>query len=155
MQTKPNTLIPSASWLAVMVLSLVATLAGAEPGERAGKADTDGDGLISREEFAAVSAQPERFDELDSNGDGFLDAGERSSARRRRGGRGSASERLTAIDTDGDGLISRAEFAAIDPAPAIGFDELDANGDGVVDADERAGIRQRVRERLRNRDPGI
>ena len=37
--------------------------------------DTDGDGRISRAEFAAASQ--ERFQRMDANGDGFLDAGER------------------------------------------------------------------------------
>lgn len=48
--------------------------------------------------------------------------------------------KLLAMDTDGDGRISRAEFmAAAKPGkgdPAAKFAKLDRNGDGVIDKSE-------------------
>ncbi|NWG53914.1 MAG: hypothetical protein HXY28_09360, partial [Hydrogenophilaceae bacterium] len=41
---------------------------------------------------------------------------------------------LQAADADGDGAVSRAEFAA---AHAARFARMDANNDGVIDASER------------------
>jgi hypothetical protein len=49
---------------------------------------------------------------------------------------------LAQIDANGDGLITREEFAA----PAIKrFDRLDANGDGIVTPEERAAARRGTR----------
>ena len=48
---------------------------------------------------------------------------------------GGMMERLKASDTNADGLISRAEAAAL-PRFAAHFDAIDANRDGQVSADE-------------------
>ena len=45
------------------------------------KADTDGDGRISRNEY--ISAHKKRFDYLDSNKDGYLDMEERQQHRQK------------------------------------------------------------------------
>lgn len=49
--------------------------------------------------------------------------------------RGAILERLKAADTNADGLISRAEAAAL-PRLAEHFDEIDANRDGQVSFEE-------------------
>jgi hypothetical protein len=49
--------------------------------------------------------------------------------------RGAQFERLRAADTNGDGLISRAEAAAL-PRLAERFDTIDANADGQISLDE-------------------
>jgi Ca2+-binding EF-hand superfamily protein len=49
---------------------------------------------------------------------------------------GAALERLRAADTNGDGLISRAEAAASLPRIAKHFDEIDANKDGQLSHEE-------------------
>ncbi|MEL7537205.1 MAG: EF-hand domain-containing protein [Pseudomonadota bacterium] len=45
--------------------------------------DTNGDGLISREEFEAVSQGRLAFEDIDTNGDGYIDADERATLRER------------------------------------------------------------------------
>lgn len=118
-----------------------------------------------------------RFDGIDTNKDGVIDAAEMEAAkaamqqrrakwrearaaraetagtdankpamRERRGKRmgadGQRGQRgmgLARLDTNGDGTISRAEFAA----PAMQrFDRADADGDGVVTPAERAAMRE-------------
>jgi len=99
-----------------------------------------------------------RFDRMDTNKDGQLDAAERKAgaeaaraamAERKggemadfmpgggRGGRMGArmEERMLGrVDTNGDGLISKAENRA---AAETRFARMDANGDGTIAADER------------------
>lgn len=116
---------------------------GGGMGERAmTRADTNGDGLISKaENRAAVEA---RFARMDANGDGTLAADERGKkGMGKRGGRrgamadtGSAPKAggMMKADTDGDGAISRAEF---DAQSAARFAKMDANQDGKIDATEQ------------------
>lgn len=94
-----------------------------------------------------------RFARMDANQDGQLDANERKAgadATRaamadRQGGEmadfvpggrgGGMGERMLArIDTNGDGMISKAENRA---AAEARFARMDANGDGTIGADER------------------
>lgn len=49
-----------------------------------------------------------------------------------------ANEQAANLDQDQDGLISREEAAA-DQSLADSFDELDADGDGYLSADELNG----------------
>ncbi|HEY0625038.1 hypothetical protein [Sphingomonas sp.] len=95
-----------------------------------------------------------RFDRMDTNKDGQLDANERKAGTEaartamaerkggemadfvpggRRGG-GMGERMLQRIDTNGDGLISKAENRA---AAEARFTRMDANGDGTLTADER------------------
>ena len=96
-----------------------------------------------------------RFDRMDANKDGQLDANERKAGAEaaraamadrkggemadfmpgagRRGG-GMGERMLGRIDTNGDGLISKAENRA---ATEARFARMDANGDGTIGADER------------------
>ena len=55
-----------------------------------------------------------------------------------------AVERLRAADTNADGLISRAEAAAL-PRIAERFDAIDANRDGQVSFEELRGSRHKAR----------
>ena len=50
--------------------------------------------------------------------------------------RGQGMEKLKAADTNGDGLISRAEAAASLPRISKHFDEIDANKDGQLSREE-------------------
>lgn len=96
-----------------------------------------------------------RFDRMDTNKDGQLDANERKAGAEaaraamaeRKGGEmadfmpgggrrgGMMGERMLArIDTNGDGMISKAENRA---AVEARFARMDANGDGTLEASER------------------
>ncbi|MBP3985913.1 EF-hand domain-containing protein [Pseudoxanthomonas helianthi] len=99
------------------------------------KLDANGDGAIDRAEAAKVPRLAEKFDSLDKNKDGKLDASERphrDGMRRRNGG---MYDRFAELDTDKDGRISKAE-AAKGPM-ASRFDEMDANKDGYLDKADR------------------
>ncbi|MGX6647088.1 hypothetical protein ACWCOP_03980 [Maricaulaceae bacterium MS644] len=120
-----------------------------------GAADANGDNQVTRAERDALRA--EEFDFRDRNADGYLDAQDASPTRQRfaemreeagaerEGGRGRAG-RMAAVDADGDGRISRAEFTG---APSPMFDALDANSDGVVTGAE---IDARLAERREGRE---
>jgi Ca2+-binding EF-hand superfamily protein len=86
--------------------------------------DKDGDGKVSREEWTGA---PERFDRLDRNKDGALDASDVAAATR-----DAYRERWKQMDKDGDGRVSRDEFRGDAP-----FDTLDRNRDGFLDDADR------------------
>jgi hypothetical protein len=92
-------------------------------------ADANNDGAITRDEFLARPLA--HFERLDGNDDGVISADERPQ-RRERGEHGRRGDR-TNPDANGDGQISRAEFAAMS-APM--FERLDANDDGRLTGDE-------------------
>ncbi len=115
------------------------------------KLDTDRDGRLSRKELAAAV---ERFDELDTNGDGVLDGrelfggppGERprrpeEGTRRRGANRPEASRFVEGIlqrfDKNEDGKLSKDELPE---RIQERFDQLDRNGDGILDREELARI---------------
>jgi Ca2+-binding EF-hand superfamily protein len=106
-------------------------------------ADTNGDGVITREEFHA--ARERAFTRLDRNGDGYIDKDDLSS---RLAGRSKAQERLSQLvaqlDKDGDGRVSKAEFV---DGPTPLFDRADTDHNGELSRDEVAAIKQKLRER--------
>ncbi|WP_343521198.1 hypothetical protein [Sphingomonas sp.] len=126
------------------------------------RADTNGDGMISKDENrAAVEA---RFARMDADGDGTIGADERrmgrgmGNGRRARAqaaageamgapaamksGRMQAGHMMKHADNDGDGAISKAEY---DAQSAQRFARLDANGDGKIDATEMQAQRGKKR----------
>jgi Ca2+-binding EF-hand superfamily protein len=106
-------------------------------------ADTNGDGVITREEFKV--ARERAFTRLDRNGDGYIDKDDLSS---RLAGRRNAQERLTQLvaqlDKDGDGRVSKAEFVQ-GPTPL--FDRADTDHNGELSCDEVAAIKQKLLEK--------
>jgi Ca2+-binding EF-hand superfamily protein len=100
-------------------------------------AEENGDGKITRAEFA--NARARLFAKFDRNGDGFLskeDVPQGLLGRRRGGDR--LQQAMTMLDKNGDGRISRDEFVN---GPGLLFSRADANHDGVIDAQELAALR--------------
>ncbi len=89
--------------------------------------DKDGDGMVSKAEFPGPA---DHFTQLDTNSDGFIDAGEAPKGPPHHGMMGGGF--IKKFDKDGDGKVSQAEF----PGPADHFTQLDANGDGYIDESE-------------------
>jgi hypothetical protein len=96
--------------------------------ERLRAADTNGDGLISRAEAAALPRLAEHFDALDANRDGQVSTEEMRAAHGKRGG-----GMFKHADADADGRVSQQEFLA---RAAGRFQKLDANGDGFLTQEE-------------------
>ena len=130
----------------------LAALAGAALADKGpgmfGRADTNGDGFVSQEEFAA--GRDKMFAKFDANSDGAIDQAEVDKAReawkQRRAEKAQAegttqAEKpkkehkgfLARLDTDSDGKVTTQEFAA---AGDKMFTKFDANGDGKLAQDE-------------------
>ena len=123
--------------------------------------DANDDGFVARSEVPEPTR--DRFDRMDENGDGVLEAGEIESLPARmgpgrggrgdrgglggRGGRGTRGDpiaRLRSFDANGDGRITRDEI----PEQAGGmFDRVDTNGDDVITADELNAMAGQMRGR--------
>ncbi len=117
------------------------------------------DAVLTRAD--ALARADTRFAEIDTDRDGKISAVERDAipAPRRgpvaegaegRGGHGGmgGARGIGRADTDRDGFVTRAEFAA---QAAAMFDRQDLNKDGKVDAAERATLREQRRERRGDR----
>ncbi len=108
------------------------------------RADTNGDGRISKEEAAALQhkTQGDWFDKTDANKDSFLTEDEVRQAReaRRDHMRGEMKARGEArfkeTDANGDGQISLDEAQARMPRLAERFNTLDADKNGMLSKEE-------------------
>lgn len=100
-----------------------------------GQADTNGDGNVSKAEF--LERRSEAFQDLDADRSGSLTAAEFELAVSLRMKRFS-SRAFAKVDTDGNGVISQAEW---DQSPPRAFDKLDKNSDGVLTSTERARLK--------------
>jgi Ca2+-binding EF-hand superfamily protein len=126
------------------------------------KADKDGDGKISKEEFQAAMPQggtgtgaDALFNKIDADGSGFIDESENAAAigqmhRHKHHGGANPLQVFQDADKDGDGKISKSEFQAALPqgtdSTTAGqvFDSMDTNQDGVVDASEYMAAMQKA-----------
>lgn len=144
----------------LLTATLVAILAGgtALAGPGGMRADSDGNGAISRAEFTAKLDA--RFAKLDTDNNGSVTAAESSTARdamrdkrakrmeargktmtERAGGKGN---RFAKMDANGDGALSIEEHRAI---ALTRFDRMDGNRDGQIDKAERQALRDKMKER--------
>ncbi|HEX4943135.1 MAG TPA: hypothetical protein VFV55_02210 [Usitatibacteraceae bacterium] len=108
--------------------------------ERLKAADTNSDGVISREEAqAALPGLAANFDAIDANKDGNITYAEMQAARGTFGpaGRGEGWKKW---DVNGDGKLSRDEVANA-PRLLERFDALDANHDGFLATEEMQAAR--------------
>lgn len=100
----------------------------AAPSSRFDEVDTDHDGFISREEFLA--GQKKRFDEFDTNHDGKIDAKEMaSSAPFMERNLRQAERMLKQWDKNGDGTVTAEEYKE---AADARFTARDKEGKGKI-----------------------
>jgi hypothetical protein len=106
------------------------------------RADTDGDGRVSRAEAEAASSKKsaEWFDKLDTNKDGYVTQDEISQAKstRRADMKARFDERFTEADANKDGQLSLDEVQAKMPRLADRFTTLDKDKNGMLSKDELA-----------------
>ena len=132
---------------AAIIISVVAGLSavtaiahegrGQRMAERLKAADTNADGLISREEAAALPRLAKHFDAIDANRDGQVAAEELRAARAAQGG--GKGRMFARVDADKDGRVSQQEFVA---RATERFQRLDANGDGFLTQEEASAGRK-------------
>jgi Ca2+-binding EF-hand superfamily protein len=141
--------------VAVAALLAGTAIAGDQPRSDAPRdemrADTDGDGRVSRAEATSAGEQRsgEWFDKLDLNKDGYVTQEEMKQARETRHGnmradmKAKMEERFKAADTNGDGQLSLDEVQAKMPRMADRFGEIDQDKNGLLTKEElqRSGPR--------------
>lgn len=106
--------------------------------DRIVKADTDGDGRISRTEAGSLRLIGEKFAEIDSNRDGYIVRSELTRYHERmrpqheaeRAKR--AEERFAAADLNKDGKLSRVEVSEKMPRLEKSFAFMDEDRDGFL-----------------------
>jgi hypothetical protein len=121
--------------------------------EKLRAADTNGDGLINRQEAAALPRLAKNFDAIDANHDNELSKDELKAffkAKRQE----MAAAWFKKVDTDGDGRISKAEAQAGAPRLVAHFEKIDTNGDGFLTPEELAAAHAHHRHhRVRETQP--
>jgi len=130
--------------LTAVALASVATIAAAQTApaghrgafmERLKAADTNGDGMLSQSEAAALPHLAKHFAEIDADHNGQVTADELHAFMQARRGQ-FAKKAFATLDANGDGKVSRDEFLA---QAAARFDRMDANKDGALTPDELHG----------------
>jgi EF-hand domain pair len=112
----------------------------ADPGRIFDSADSNGDGIITREEF--VAAGERAFARLDRNSDGYIDHGDMSGRlAARQNARDRLADLVAQLDKDGDGRISRAEFM---DARTVWFDRADTDHNRVLSREEAAAAKRKL-----------
>jgi Ca2+-binding EF-hand superfamily protein len=134
------------STLALAALLAGTAMAGDQPRSDAPgmRADTDGDGRVSRAEASAAASQRtgDWFDKADLDKDGYVTAEELKQGRetrrehRREEMKAHMDARFKEADANGDGLLSLDEAQAKMPKLAERFGALDTDKNGLLSRDE-------------------
>lgn len=127
--------------LTLMAGALFALHASANPeiDKQFSAMDTDHDGKVSAAEHAAGAKA--MFEKMDANHDGKVTAAEMTAAHAAITGQAAkksdmpAADKIKAIDTDGDGVLSADEHAK---GSAAMFAKMDTNKDGFLSKEEMA-----------------
>jgi Ca2+-binding EF-hand superfamily protein len=105
--------------------------------ERVKAADTDGNGLLTRDEARlGLPHLYEHFEFVDANGDGSVSLAELEQLRDRDQLRQRIQDRVKAADKDQDGKLNLAEVQAAFPGLAPRFAALDKDGDGFLTVED-------------------
>ncbi|GGD06550.1 hypothetical protein GCM10011342_14280 [Aquisalinus flavus] len=156
----------AAGSLAALSISTAAMAQGDRGKDMFERVDTNGDGVITPAERDA--AKLAMFIELDADGNGYVTEEEMKAAQeaRRTGMKERMAERIAErragagneardrgnpvdrLDTDGDGVISQAEFLAHEPEH---LDKVDTDGDGNITRAEADAAREAMRETMKQR----
>jgi Ca2+-binding EF-hand superfamily protein len=135
---------PLSTCLVALGLLAGTAMAGDKPNSDAPRgemrADTDGDGRVSRAEATTAGAERsgEWFDKLDADKDGFVTREEMRQARETRRGamREKGDEHFKAADSNADGQLSLDEVQAKMPKMAERFGTLDKDKNGFLSKSE-------------------
>ncbi|MEM7330334.1 MAG: EF-hand domain-containing protein [Pseudomonadota bacterium] len=117
--------------------------------------DANQDGNISKDEVMAHRA--EKFTSADTNGDNLVTADEFEAfalAERERKQEERRARRFAKLDADGDGFITAEEHAAADKRTDRMFERIDKDGDGLISEAEREAAMEKMKNRRGKRGMG-
>ena len=117
--------------------------------------DANQDGNISKDELVAHRA--EKFTSADTNGDNLVTAEEFEAfaiAERERKQAERRARMFDKLDADGDGYVTAEEHAAADTRMDRMFDRVDTDGDGLIKEAEREAAKEKMKNRRGQRGMG-
>lgn len=138
--------------LSTLMAALIPGLAFALPpaGKGMRQIDTNGDGVVTRDEATAAEAFRliEDFDEIDADGNDELTREELKNFHQQR--RQQGRQRAESADTDGNGALSLAEAEAAGMQRLVdNFSTLDRNADGEVTREEMQAMQREKRAKIK------
>ena len=130
------------------------------PAEMVKRADADGDGKVSRDEFikARTTALEQAFARMDTDGDGKLDEKEveaGAAQARAMGPAGLGGFRRPDADRPQRPGADRPQRPGAGAMAEQGFDRMDADGDGKLSKEEFAAGMKRLRELMQQGGAGL
>jgi hypothetical protein len=130
--------LPAALFFASLPVSTaLAQFGGGDPASQFMLADSNKDGVVTRDEYRAQRMK--NFGTIDKNGDGFVFLDEMKAVMPNAQAKMMVGMMFGRFDTNGDKKISKAEWAA---APMPMFDRADTNKDNKVTQNEIKALRR-------------